>query len=155
MFMAASDPKVTFTELQIEEGVRLQGCAYLVKFETTIKVAHYRKAGDAGWSGDYYGPEYNFSHQQFTEAKPELEKSGCMGFLRKSAAMMSGGEDGDVLIVFPEATGSLAVKSIRPLGDPNAEATIKLPDGTIYPVQKYYPENAEKQDEFKPLIPVK
>jgi hypothetical protein len=59
------------------------------------------------------GPDYNFSHQQFTEAKPELEKSGWMGFLRKSAAMMSKGEDGDALVVFPEATGNLIVRSIR------------------------------------------
>ena len=90
MFMALSEPKVVPAELKLPQG-QLEHPGFLVQFQATLVVADYRKAGDARWSGKYYGPEYDFSRRVFSEAQPELEKSGCMGFVRKSAAMMNHG----------------------------------------------------------------
>ena len=137
MFMALSETKVVHAELKLPQG-QLEHPGFLVQFQATLVVADYRKAGDAGWSGKYYGPEYDFPRRVFSEAQPELEKSGCMGFVRKSAAMMNQGKSGDVLVVLPPAIPRLEVLSITPLGDPNVNATITLPDGTTHPVQNYY-----------------
>ena len=55
MFMALSQPKVVHAELKLPQG-QLEHPGFLVQFQATLVVADYRKAGDAGWSGRYYGP---------------------------------------------------------------------------------------------------
>ena len=50
----------------------------------------------------------------------------------------------DVLVVLPPAIPLLEVLSITPLGDPNVNATITLPDGTTHPVKNYYPSASAK-----------
>ena len=112
---------------------------YLLTFRAELKLADLRAVGDAGFSGNYYGKDHEFSQNLFIENAPEYTEAGCHGLLRYSAAALKQDDSRkEVLSLFPPALERLVLVKVEPIGRNSPSVPISFFDGESGFTDQFY-----------------
>jgi hypothetical protein len=135
---AAAEADTCFLELDVNPKSP-PPFSYLVTFTGRVQAVDLRSAGDAAFSGAYYGRDVTPSQDIIEHNRAFLESGNFNAVIRYSAAAQHKRNTLEVVYAFlPSVTGVLEIQNIEPLGDNSPPVPIRWPNGKAENTKDYY-----------------